>query len=204
MNYKIEYNGKELEFDSENKAGEIKDKIDGTTRTVPIFMVYKISEDINSDKEIKKKVDDALLDKTFAGMKGEKGIKILEDRTGSTETKDKKKSKNSEADKKNKLHFVELKILGHKGDSKTGFNLGQWRAIGVLDPNSKGFDKEGKKQSVGAIYLFETTTGEKDKTKETENLTKKIKEFYKGDCKPSNSAEKPNAGRVDKNQKGRE
>lgn len=204
MHYRIEYNGNELEFDSKNKAGEINDKIDGTTRAVPIFMVKKVSEDINFDKEIKKKVDDALMDETFAGMKGEKGIKILEDRTGSTETKDKKKSKNSEADEKNKLHFVELKILGHKGDSKTGFNPGQWRAIGVLDPNSKGFDKDGKEQSIGAIYLFETTTGKKDKTKETEELTKLIKERYKGDCKPKNSPENPNAGHVDKNQKGRE
>ena len=40
--------------------------------------------------------------------------------------------------------------------------------------------------------------------KEIFNRLDKIKEFYKGDCKPSNSAEKPNAGRVDKNQKGRE
>jgi hypothetical protein len=203
MKYKIEYNGQELEFDSKNKAGEIKDKIDGTTRVVPIFMVYAVSEDASSSEDIKKKVDDALLDTTFASMKGEKGIKILEDRTGSSDAKDKKKSKNNETDEKNKLHFVELKILGRNGDGKTGFNPGQWRAIGVLDLKSKGFDEEGKNKSVGAIYLFETTNGKKDKTKETEELTKTIKELYKGDCKPGNSTERASAGRVYKNQEGR-
>ncbi len=176
MKYEVQYGKKIFEFESDKKSGQIEDVISGKKQTIPIFIAANIVEGISDDKDIKKKVDDALLETNLAKPNGEKGIKILDDKE-KTNPKDKK---NSDKSSEKKLYFVELKILGWNGDSKTGFNPGQWRAIGVLDECSKGFSDDGK-ETLGAIYLFEELSGKKDKNSETQEMVKKLKELYKGD-----------------------
>lgn len=186
--YNISYGDNKLEFNEAEKSGTIKDKVNGEKKELPIFMTKKVSDDVKSSDAIKKKVEDALQDETFAGWSAEKGIKFLEDRSGKP------------LEKSLDRHLVEMKILGRKGDDKTGLNPGQWRAFGVLDNKSAGIDQEGKKKE-GAIYLLETTS---EKEKESFKLMEKIKKEYNGDCKTTNSSKLANAEPLQEKNKKKE